>query len=127
MERKSDNHTNAGIAAADLEVVSKAVMLRFDSREAEEARVNRMRELLWAASELTRALSVHTQHALVDCCGSHGISDLAMDTRSLHRALGRYETLVSAVAAEYRDTVSGGEIQSTATADRRGRGIAEAV
>lgn len=89
----------------DLDVVSRAVMLRLTEPAAEAQRVRGMRELLWASSELTRALSMHTQHALVDCSGTHGNGDLASDTRELHRALVTYARLVRGVAEEYRDVV----------------------
>lgn len=89
----------------ELELVSEAVMLRLTDSDAEVARMSRMRELLWAASELTRALSLHTQHALVDCCGTHGTGDLAADTRTLHAALMRYSQLVRLVAAEYAPVI----------------------
>ena len=89
----------------DIDVVSAAVMLRLPDSQAESRRVRRMRELLWSASELNRALAIHTQHALVDCSGSHGTGDLASDTRALHGALVRYAQLVRVVANEYRDVV----------------------
>jgi hypothetical protein len=89
----------------DLEVVADAVMLRLDDPGAEAQRVARMRELLWSASELTRALSLHTQHALVDCCGTHGNGNLAMDTVALHSALTRYAELIHHIAIEYRVVV----------------------
>ena len=94
-----------GIALDDLEVVRFAVMLRLSAEDAEAARVERLRELLWAASVLTRALSTHMQHSLVNCCGSLGTSNLAVETVDLHRALTRYSELVRVVAADYRPIV----------------------
>lgn len=109
-----------GIPLADLETVSKAVMLRLEQPEQEERRVHRMRELLRAASELNRALALHTQHALVDCCGTHGTGDLATDAAVLHRALVRYAQLVAALASEYGGTDASSGVRSDSRVVRHG-------
>ena len=93
------------ITRDDLETVSEAVMLRFPLRHAETRRVERMRELLEASSELCRSLTQHTQHALVHCRGSHGTGDLASDADVLFKALTAYGALIHDVAAEYRSAV----------------------
>jgi hypothetical protein len=126
MEVSPNNRSGVGISLGDLETVSEAVMLRLDDPEQETLRVARMRELLWAASELTRALSIHTQHALVDCSGTHGNGDLATDTRALHRALGHYAHLVSEVAAGYRDLVPSAPHAAGRSARHPARDMAEA-
>ena len=54
----------------DMQVVAEAMMLRLQLRGGEARRIERMRHLLTAASELCRALSAHTHHALVNCQGS---------------------------------------------------------
>lgn len=100
-----NDRSAVGIRLEDLEVMSEAIMLRLAESDQEALRVGRMRELLWVASELTRALATHTQHSLVDCCGTHGTGDLASDTRALHDALTRYAHLVHQAAVDYRPVV----------------------
>ena len=93
------------ITRDDLETVSEAVELRFPLRHAETRRVERMRELLDASSELCRALTQHTQHALVHCRGTHGTGDLRADADALFKALATYGALIHEVGAEYRSAV----------------------
>ncbi len=91
----------------DLQVVAEAMMLRLQLRSTEARRIARMRELLAAATELSRALSSHTHHALVHCQGSHGTWDLERDTAALFDALSAYGALVHDVALEYRPIARG--------------------
>lgn len=106
MEVQSNNRPAAGIALGDLKVASGAIMLRLSDAAQETSRIRQIREFLGCASELNLALSAYVRHGLVDCCGTHGTADLAVDTQALHRALDRYSTFVAVVAAEYRDIVS---------------------
>ena len=101
-------------------------MLRVGDPDAEMVRVARMRELLWAASELTRALSMYTRHALVDCCGTHGTGDLAADTRMVHAALARYAELVCNLAEEYSPILSLGTLGPGRASTSSIRAVAEA-
>lgn len=105
MEAQSNDRLAAGIPLGDLKVASGAIMLRLADAAQETSRINQMRDFLGCASELNLALSVYVRHALVDCCGTHGTADLAVDTQALHRALDRYSTFVAVVAAEYGDIV----------------------
>ncbi|HKG94551.1 MAG TPA: hypothetical protein VKA84_21740 [Gemmatimonadaceae bacterium] len=105
MSEMSRDAGDVGITLDDLETVSEAVMLRFPLRHAESHRIERMRELLDAASELNRALTQHTQHAVVHCRGSHGTGDLVADAGVLFDALATFGMVVRDVAAEYRSTV----------------------
>ena len=83
-----------------------------------------MRELIWAASIASRlCLSTHTQHCLVDCCGTLGTSDLPADTLALHRALVRYSQLVRSAAADYRPAVRPSEQVRAPHNDRTARRI----
>lgn len=116
-----------GISLEDLEIVRDAVMLRSNTSEVEAERVERIRELLWAASVLTRALSTHMQHSLIDCCGTLGANDLAADTVNLHRALVRYGQLVRSVAADYRHAVRPGDDALPLYVDRAARRISAEV
>ena len=131
MDLQIRDRLGPGISLEDLEVVCDAVILRFDAAEAETERVERMREVLWAASVLTRALSTHMQHSLVDCCGTLGSSDLPADTLALHRALVRYSQLVRSAAADYRPAVRPSEQvraphnDRTAAPDPRGRRVVD--
>jgi hypothetical protein len=100
------HHERAQISHDDLSIVAEAIMLRFPSRAHESSRVERMRELLRTASDLARALSVQTQHALIDCHGTHGTGDLRADTDILYAALASYAAMIKEVAAEYRDYLS---------------------
>lgn len=96
------NSAEVSICRDDLLIVSAAMDLRYPLRAPESHRIERMRELLSAASELSRALAAHSQHSLVDCQGSHGMWDLAADAEALFDALAVYSGLVRHVATEYR-------------------------
>ena len=123
MDLQIRDRLSPGISLEDLEVVCDAVMLRFGAAEAETERIERMREVLWAASVLTRALSTHMQHSLVDCCGTLGNSDLPADTLALHQALVRYSQLVRSVAVAYRPAVRPSDRVLASHNDRKPRRI----
>jgi hypothetical protein len=93
------------ISLDDLTLVSEAVMLRHPHRAAEQRRIARIRELLGAATQLSRALTLHTQHALVNCQGSHGIADPVSDAAALHEVLAAYAVVLREVASECRPIV----------------------
>ena len=95
------------ISRDDLAVVADATDIRFPTRAAESRRIAHLRSMLAAASDLSRALSDHTRHSLVDCQGTHGTWDLARDVDDLYRALVAYSTSIQELAAEYRPVVRG--------------------
>jgi hypothetical protein len=61
-----------------------------------------MRLLLASAGELNRTLATHTHRALVNCQGSHGVGDIAVDTNALFEALANYAALIRETADAYR-------------------------
>jgi len=89
------------LSVPDLHVVQHAILMRFASADAESLRAERMRALVRVASELTRALSTYSRHALVHCQGTAGASDLAEDTRWLTEALGAFCHEITAVSREF--------------------------
>ena len=95
------------ISRDDLAVVADATDIRFPTRAAESRRIAHLRGMLAAASDLSRALSDHTRHSLIDCQGTHGTWDLARDVDDLYRALVAYSTSIEELAAEYRPVVRG--------------------
>lgn len=96
---------STGISREDLQIVAEMVVMRLPLRTPEQRRVARAREVLAAEAELARAISAHTQHALISCQGSHGAANIANDTTALFEAFTCYATLVRSVAAEYRTLV----------------------
>ena len=101
------NLKSVTISRDDLAVVADATDIRFPTRAAESRRVARMREMLATASDLSRALTDHTRHSLIDCQGTHGTWDLARDVDDLYRALVAYSTSIQELAEEYRQVVRG--------------------
>jgi hypothetical protein len=97
------------ISRDDLRIVAEMVEMRLPLRTPEQRRVQRAREVLAAEADLARAISVHTQHALISCQGSHGAANLADDTASLYAALANYAAVVREVADEYRPLVQAAE------------------
>jgi hypothetical protein len=97
------------ISREDLQIVAEMVEMRLPLRAPEQRRVQRAREVLAAEAELARAISVHTQHALISCQGSHGAANLAEDTASLYAALAHYSAIIRDVADEYRSLVQAAE------------------
>ena len=95
------------ISRDDLAVVADATDIRFPTRAAESRRIARLRTMLATASDLSRALSDHTRHSLIDCQGTHGTWDLARDVDDLYRALVAYSTSIQELAEEYRPVVRG--------------------
>jgi hypothetical protein len=91
----------ASFAQQDLDAVSDVAMMRLPLRAAEWQRLQRMRALLDAATELTRQFGSYTQCMLVNCGGSHGVGDLSAETEAMFGALERYATVVREIAAEY--------------------------
>lgn len=97
------------ISGEDLQIVAEMVEMRLPLRAPEQRRVARAREVLAAEAELARAVSAHTQHALISCQGSHGAANLAEDTAALYAALVGYAAIVREVADEYRTLVNASE------------------
>lgn len=97
------------ISREDLQIVAEMVEMRLPLRAPEQRRVARAREVLAAEAELARAVSAHTQHALISCQGSHGAANLAEDTAALYAALVGYAAIVREVADEYRTLVHASE------------------
>jgi hypothetical protein len=97
------------ISREDLQIVAEMVEMRLPLRTPEQRRVQRARAVLAAEAELARAISVHTQHALISCQGSHGAANLSNDTAALYAALANYAALVREVADEYRPLVQAAE------------------
>jgi len=98
------------ISREDLQIVAEMVEMRLPLRAPEQRRVQRAREVLAAEAELARAISVHTQHALISCQGSHGAANLAEDTASLYAALAQYAAIIRDVADEYRSLAQAAEM-----------------
>ncbi|MEO5816088.1 MAG: hypothetical protein ABIT20_12500 [Gemmatimonadaceae bacterium] len=86
----------------DLAVVARVVTARLPLREGETRRLARMRQLLASAGELNRTLATHTHHSLVNCQGSHGVGDIAVDTNALFEALAEFAVLIHDTADAYR-------------------------
>jgi hypothetical protein len=97
------------ISREDLQIVAEMVEMRLPLRAPEQRRVQRAREVLGAEAELARAISVHTQHALISCQGSHGAANLGHDTATLYAALAHYAAVIRDVADEYRPLVQAAE------------------
>jgi len=97
------------ISREDLQIVAEMVEMRLPLRAPEQRRVQRAREVLAAEAELARAITVHTQHALISCQGSHGAANLAEDTAALYGALAHYAAVIRDVADEYRPLVQAAE------------------
>lgn len=97
------------ISREDLQIVAELVEMRLPLRGPEQRRVQRARDVLAAEAELARAITAHTQHALISCQGSHGAADLARDTATLCAALAHYAAIVREVADEYRSLVQAGD------------------
>jgi hypothetical protein len=96
---------SATVSYDDLQIVAEVVTMRLPLRGPEQERVTRVRALLAAETELGRAFSAHTQHALINCQGSHGAANLGDDTAPLFQALMTYAALLHELAADYRGLV----------------------
>ena len=86
----------------DLATIAEVATLRFPLRAAESRRLERMRTLLAASTELCRTLNAYTHCALVNCQGSHGVGSVREQGEAFHVALERYAGLVREVASDYR-------------------------
>ncbi|MEO8333510.1 MAG: hypothetical protein ABI664_00960 [bacterium] len=86
----------------DLTAVATVVTARLPIRDGEARRLARMHQLLASAGELNRTLATHTHRVLVHCQGSHGVGDIATDTRALFEALADYAALIRETADAYR-------------------------
>ena len=96
---------SATVSHDDLQIVAEIVTMRLPLRAPEQERVMRVRALLAAETELGRAFSAHTQHALINCQGSHGAANLGDDTAALFQAFMIYAALLHELAADYRGLV----------------------
>jgi len=105
MESRSPRAT-AVFRQQDLEALAGIAMMRLPLRAPEYRRLQRMRALLDAATELTRRLGSHTHAMLVNCGGTHGVGDLRAETSALFDALEAYTTLVHDVTAEYESLLA---------------------
>jgi hypothetical protein len=94
------------ISHEDLRVVARAALLRLPLRAPETRRIARMRELLEASVELSRALAAQTHMSRVHCQGSYGTGDLLAETDALCESLDAFGALVAEIASEYRGLVS---------------------
>ena len=98
------------ISREDLQIVAEMVEMRLPLRTPEQRRVQRAREVLAAEAELARAVSAHTQHALISCQGSHGAANIGQDTAALYAALANYAAVIREVADEYRALVRASDV-----------------
>lgn len=110
LPREFEIPSTSVISREDLQIVAEMVEMRLPLRAPEQRRVQRAREVLAAEAELARAVTLHTQHALISCQGSHGAANLAQDTASLYAALAHYGAIIREVADEYRSLVHASEM-----------------
>ena len=92
---------NVTISRDDLHALAELATMRLPLRAPESRRIERMRTLLVASSELCRALSAHTHCALVNCQGSHGTGSLEEEGEALFTAMERYAALMRDIVADY--------------------------
>ena len=90
------------ISREDLQALAELATMRLPLRAPESRRVERMRTLLVASSELCRTLSAHTHCALVNCQGSHGTGSLEQEGEALFAAVQQYAALLHELVADYR-------------------------
>ena len=90
------------ISREDLQALAELATMRLPLRAPESRRVERMRTLLVASSELCRTLSAHTHCALVNCQGSHGTGSLEQEGEALFAAIQQYAGLLHELVADYR-------------------------
>jgi hypothetical protein len=89
------------IDESDLAIVARAIALRCPAPADDAARAARMRAMVEVTAQLNRMLGTYARHALVNCQGTAGASDLDLDTRLLTEALRDFCAEVRTVAAEY--------------------------
>jgi len=109
LPRELEISPTTSISRENLQIVAEMVEMRLPLRAPEQRRVARAREVLAAEAELARAVTAHTQHALISCQGSHGAANIAADTAALYAALANYATVIRDVADEYRALVRAAE------------------
>jgi len=109
LPRELELPLTTSISRENLQIVAEMVEMRLPLRAPEQRRVARAREVLAAEAELARAVSAHTQHALISCQGSHGAANLTVDTAALYAALANYAAIIRDVADEYRALVRDAE------------------
>lgn len=90
----------SSIHAGDLDFLASLAMRRGVTPAAERRRLDAVRSLLAAASEVNRSLAIFLKHALVHCQGSPGCSDLSADTRAVAEALGHLSAGFDRTSAE---------------------------
>ena len=90
------------ISREDLQALAELATMRLPLRAPESRRVERIRTLLVASSELCRTLSAHTHCALVNCQGSHGTGSLEHEGDALFAAIQQYAELLHELVADYR-------------------------
>ena len=90
------------ISRQDLQALAELATMRLPLRAPESRRVERMRTLLVASSELCRTLGAHTHCALVNCQGSHGTGSLEREGEALFAAIQQYAELLHELVADYR-------------------------
>lgn len=86
----------------DLHRIARLVRLRMPHEPEERRRLDRMHQVLRAASEMNRSLSTFLQHAMVDCHGTTGAADIDADAAALADAMGTFAAQLDHVTAEYR-------------------------
>ena len=100
MDRSTE--PSATVAREDLETLAEVAMLRLPLRAAESRRLERMRALHAAGTELGRALGAYTHCGLVHCQGSYGVGSLGSQGEAFLAAFVRYTELMREIADEYR-------------------------
>ncbi|MEP6991450.1 MAG: hypothetical protein ABJA80_11030 [bacterium] len=85
----------------DLLVVAQAITMRCTLQTAEAMRAARLRALALVAAHLGRTLSTYARHALVNCQGTPGASDVDADTRLLAAALRDFCSEIENVSGTY--------------------------
>lgn len=93
---------SATVTREDLMTLAQVAELRLPLRAAESRRLERMRALLAAGTELGRALGAYTHCGLVNCQGSHGVGSLCNEGEAFLAAFVRYTALMREIADEYR-------------------------
>ncbi|CAN5242906.1 hypothetical protein BH09GEM1_BH09GEM1_12630 [soil metagenome] len=93
------------IVEDDLLVVARAITMRSPLPATESARAARLRALALVAAHLGRTLSTYARHALVNCQGTVGASDVESDTRLLVEALRVFSVEVESISRSYAEAL----------------------
>lgn len=91
----------------DLAVVAALASMRFHQRAPEVQRAARLRDIMAAAAELSKALARYVQNAGIVAETPRLERDLAPDAMRAYEALDQFASLVRVVAAEFRTVVRG--------------------